>query len=62
MGFIKGDAATIIDIIITPENQKAYCLEFFDNQGNTLQVAIVAEDDIKLPLKQGVVNYREYIN
>lgn len=59
LGFIKGDVATIIDTIITPESQKAYCLEFFDNQGNTIEVAIVAEDDIKPPLKHGVVNYRD---
>lgn len=61
LGFIEGDVATIIDNIITPENKKAYCLEFFDTQGNTLQVAIVSEDDIQLPLRHGVVNYREYI-
>lgn len=61
LGFIKGDVATIIDIILTPEGLNAYCLEFFDNQGNTLQVAIAAEADIKLPLKHSVVNYRQYV-
>ncbi len=61
LGFIKGDVATIIDTIITPDNRKGYCLEFFDNHGKTLQVAIVAEDDIQLPLTHGVVNYREYM-
>ncbi|MEJ7678955.1 MAG: DUF4926 domain-containing protein [Segetibacter sp.] len=61
LGCIKGDVATIIDAIITPENRKAYCLEFFDTQGNTLPVAIVSEDDIQLPLEHGVVNYRTSI-
>lgn len=51
LGFIKGDVATVIDSTITPENTRAYCLEFFDTQGNTLQVAIVSEDNIQLPLR-----------
>lgn len=61
LGFIKGDVATIIDTIITPDNKKAYCLEFFDSQGSTLEVAIVSEDHIQLPIVHGVVNYREYV-
>lgn len=61
LGFIKGDVATIVDAIIIRENKKAYCLEFFDNRGNTIEIAIVSEDDIQLPIEHGVVNYREYV-
>lgn len=58
LNFIKGDVATIVDV---NENNGiyTYCLEFFDNNGNTLDVAIVSEDDIQKPLEHGVVNYRE---
>lgn len=48
-GFIKGDVATIVDTIIIPGKHKAYCLEFFDGHGKTLQVAVVGEDAIQLP-------------
>jgi len=60
LGFIEGDVATIIDIIATPDHRKAYCLEFFDAQGKTIEVAIVGEEDIRLPIEHAVVNYRQY--
>lgn len=59
LGFIKGDVATIVDII-TEKGTPAYCLEFFDNHGNTLDVAVVEESAIQKPIDHGVVHYREY--
>lgn len=60
LGFIEGDVATIVDIITTPDNHKAYCLEFFDAQGKTIDVALVGETDIQPPIQHAVVNYRQY--
>lgn len=60
LGFISGDVATIVDIIHSKDNQPGYCLEFFDNHGKTIDVAIVKEEAIQNPIEHGVVNYREY--
>jgi len=59
-GFIKGDVATIIEIIEKPGKPTGYCLEFFDSQGNTLNVVVAGEDSIMPPIVHGVVHYREY--
>lgn len=59
-GFIAGDVATIIDIIVR-NDKKGYCLEFFDNHGKTIGVTVVEEEAIRKPIEHGVVNYREYI-
>lgn len=60
LGFMEGNVATIVDIIITSNKQKTYCLEFFDAQGKTIDVALVGETDIQPPMQYAVVNYREY--
>lgn len=54
----KGDLATIIEII-NQENKTGYCLEIFDNDGNTLKVIIVDESDISQIRPHSVINYRE---
>jgi hypothetical protein len=54
----KGDVATIVEIIET-ESKNGYCLEFFDNEGNTLKVLVVSEDDISEIKPHSIVNYRE---
>jgi hypothetical protein len=61
LGFIKGDVATIVDIVTNKNGEKGYCLEFFDNHGNTLDVAVVEEEAIQKPYNHGAVHYREYI-
>ncbi|MER3497461.1 MAG: DUF4926 domain-containing protein [Chitinophagaceae bacterium] len=58
-GFIKGDVATIVDILPSPSGKTGYCLEFFDKKGNTLDVTIVDEDDIHYPFEHAVVHYRQ---
>ena len=58
LGFIKGDVATIVEIINNRNREAGYCLEFFDNHGNTLDVAVVGESAIQEPLERGVVHYR----
>lgn len=60
LGFIKGDVATIIEIVQDLKGNYGYCLEFFDAQGNTLEVAVVNEDVVQKPILHGVVNYREF--
>lgn len=54
----KGDVATVVEIIKT-ENKTGYCLEFFDNVGNTLKVVVVDEDYINEIKPHSIVNYRE---
>ena len=58
LGFIKGDVATIVEIINNNMGETGYCLEFFDNHGNTLDVAVVDENSIQRPLEHGIVHYR----
>ncbi|MFP5040078.1 DUF4926 domain-containing protein [Parasediminibacterium sp. JCM 36343] len=62
LGFIKGDIATIVEIIENKNGEYGYCLEFFDGQGNTLEITVVAESAIQKPILHGVVNYREYVH
>lgn len=59
-GFIAGDVATIVDIIVR-NSKRGYCLEFFDNHGKTIGVTVVDEETIQKPIEHGVVNYRKYI-
>jgi hypothetical protein len=59
LGFIKGDVAIVVEVI-NLKDRTGYCLEFFDGQGNTLEIAVVAEDEIQKPIEHGVVHYREY--
>ncbi len=54
----KGDVATIVEII-EHKNQTGYCLEIFDNNGDTLKVIIVNESGIDDVKPHAVVNYRE---
>jgi len=54
----KGDLATIVEII-EKKNNTGYCLEIFDNNGDTLKVIIVDESDINEVIPHAVVNYRK---
>lgn len=58
--FQKGDVATIVEIAKDKAGNNGYGLEFFDNNGETLQVLVVAEDCIAHPPLHAVVNYRPY--
>ena len=60
LGFIRGDVATIVEVINNDKDKAAYCLEFFDNHGKTLDVAVVDESSIQQPLEHGIVHYRAY--
>ncbi|MDQ6756184.1 MAG: DUF4926 domain-containing protein [Bacteroidota bacterium] len=54
----KGDVATIIEVIEN-KSKTGYCLELFDNNGDTLKVIIVNESDINEVKPHSVVNFRE---
>jgi hypothetical protein len=54
----KGDVATVVEVI-PRENKTGYCLEIFDNNGDTLKVIIVDESDIQEIMPHSVVNYRQ---
>ncbi len=62
LGFIKGDVATVVDVITAKNGKKGYCLEFFDNRGKTLDVVVVEEEAIQKPFDHAVVHYREYMH
>jgi riboflavin synthase alpha subunit len=59
--FVKGDVATIVEVAKDKQGNNGYVLEFFDSNGETLQVAVVAEDSIAYPSAHAVVNYRPYM-
>lgn len=59
--FEKGDVATLIDVVNDKQGNKGFVLEFFDSNGQTLQVVVVTEDYIAHPPLHAVVNYRPYI-
>jgi hypothetical protein len=59
-GFEKGDIATLVDIVNNKQGEPGYLLEFFDSNGDTLQVVAVPESFISHPPKHAVVNYRPY--
>jgi hypothetical protein len=59
--FEIGDVAIVVDMAKDKQGNKGYVLEFFDNNGETLQVVVVAEDSIAHPSAHAVVNYRPYI-
>lgn len=60
LGFIKGNVATIVEVVQDVKGNYSYCLEFFDAQGNTLEVAVVDENAIQKPILHGIVHYREF--
>ena len=59
-GFVEGDIATLVDIVKDKAGSPGYILEFFDSNGDTLEVLPVPEDYIGLPPKHAIVNYRPY--
>lgn len=59
--FEKGDVATIVEFVTDKQNNRGYLLEFFDNNGQTLKVISVAENQITMPHEHAVVNYRPYL-
>lgn len=59
--FEKGDVAIVVDMAKDKSGNKGHVLEFFDNNGETLQVVVVAEDSIAYPPPHSVVNYRPYM-
>lgn len=54
----KGDSATIVEIIKL-KSKNGYCLEIFDNGGDTLKVIIVDESDISDIKPHSIINYRQ---
>ncbi len=54
----NGDVATIVEVI-EDANKTGYCLEFFDNDGNTLKVIVVTDADIAEVKPHSIVNYRQ---
>ncbi|MFM9840164.1 MAG: DUF4926 domain-containing protein [Cyclobacteriaceae bacterium] len=59
--FEKGDVAIVVDVANDKQGNKGYVLEFFDSNGETLQVVVVAEDSIAYSSAHAVANYRPYM-
>ena len=54
----KGDSAIIVEKI-KKGKKTGYCLEIFDNDGDTLKVIIVDESDITNIKPHSIINYRQ---
>jgi hypothetical protein len=62
-GFCKGDVGTIVEHIhATNGKPEGYILEFFDTEGQTIDVVPVLESDIMYPHAKMIVNYRDLEN
>ncbi|WP_428667884.1 DUF4926 domain-containing protein [Runella sp.] len=62
-GFCKGDVGTVVEYLpVANENSDGYIIEFFDNEGQTIDAIPVLESDIMYPHSKMVVNYRDLEN
>ncbi|MCA0232588.1 DUF4926 domain-containing protein [Runella limosa] len=63
MGFCKGDVGTVVEYISsTDSTPEGYIVEFFDNEGQTIDVIPVLESELIYPHSRMVVNYRDLEN
>lgn len=62
-GFCKGDVGTIVEHLSSANGYPdGYVIEFFDNEGQTIDVVPVLESDIAYPHSKMIVNYRDLDN
>lgn len=60
-GFKIGDAATVVEEVKDKEGNIGFILEFFDNEGKTLQVVPIDQTFVQHVQPHSVVNYRPYV-
>lgn len=55
----KGDMGIIVEHIVRNGQDDGYIVEFFDAQGNTVDVLPVVESDLEIPRPNTILTYRE---
>lgn len=58
-GLKKGDMGIVVEHIAYADQNDGYILEFFDAQGNTIDVLPVLESDLDVPRPNTILTYRE---
>lgn len=58
-GLRQGDVGIIVEQIVRDGQQNGYIPEFFDAQGNTVNVLPFIETDLEAPRPKPVLTYRE---
>ncbi|MBD2752385.1 DUF4926 domain-containing protein [Spirosoma validum] len=58
-GLKKGDMGIVVEHIAHADQNDGYILEFFDAQGNTIDVLPVLESDLDAPRPNTILTYRE---
>jgi len=58
-GLKRGDVGIVVEHIIRDGDEDGYILEFFDAQGNTVDVFPVLESALEQPRPNTILTYRE---
>ena len=58
-GLKEGDMGIVVEQIIREGQEDGYIVEFFDAQGNTVNVLPVMETDLDVPRPNTILTYRE---
>ena len=58
-GLRHGDMGVVVEHIGRSTDEDGYIIEFFDAQGQTVDVVPVLESDLELPRSNTVLTYRE---
>ncbi|GAB4027993.1 DUF4926 domain-containing protein [Spirosoma koreense] len=58
-GLKKGDVGIVVEHIFRAGQDDGYILEFFDAQGNTVDVLPVLESDLEATRPNTILTYRE---
>ena len=58
-GLRQGDVGIVVEHVVRINQEDGYILEFFDAQGNTIDVLPVIESDLEAPRANTILTYRE---
>jgi hypothetical protein len=58
-GLKQGDMGIVVEYIERSTEEDGYIIEFFDAQGQTVDVVPVLESDLELPRSNTILTYRE---
>ena len=58
-GLKQGDVGVVVEHIARSTGEDGYIIEFFDAQGQTVDVVPLLESDLELPRPNTILTYRE---
>ncbi len=58
-GLKRGDVGVVVEHVERLTQEDGYIIEFFDAQGQTVDVVPVLESDLELPRSNTILTYRE---